>query len=396
MLKVNSKIHYLYNIENCFKNKYILFKICIIFPLILYIINFISIIYRFLSFKGIKYEIKKIENYLSFCNSYRLIKKFKKNNNPKITVISPMYNTQKFISRFLRSIQYQKFDNIEIILVDDCSIDKSIKIIDDYRKKDKRIILIKNRRKKGTFIARNIGALFAKGKYLILPDSDDIISESILDICYTFMEKTNYDLIRFNIYEGNGEISLNNVAKQYQEKFLEQPKLSTYSFYTNNELKKNDYFIHNKFIKKNVYIKALNNLNNFFLNIFLTLMEDQIINEILLRTAKSFYFLKNIGYYHINNKLSITKISSFKYKIQLNYLFIYLKYVFEYSKNVKFERDMTNLFLNRLNNKYQNKRIFKKALSNQKCDFCKDLFDKIIKDNYITNENKNMIKNSTK
>ena len=300
MLKVNSKIHYLYNIENCFKNKYILFKICIIFPLILYIINFISIIYRFLSFKGIKYEIKKIENYLSFCNSYRLIKKFKKNNNPKITVISPMYNTQKFISRFLRSIQYQKFDNIEIILVDDCSIDKSIKIIDDYRKKDKRIILIKNRRKKGTFIARNIGALFAKGKYLILPDSDDIISESILDICYTFMEKTNYDLIRFNIYEGNGEISLNNVAKQYQEKFLEQPKLSTYSFYTNNELKKNDYFIHNKFIKKNVYIKALNNLNNFFLNIFLTLMEDQIINEILLRTAKSFYFLKNIGYYHIN------------------------------------------------------------------------------------------------
>ena len=307
-----------------------------------------------------------------------------------------MYNTQKFISRFLRSIQYQKFDNIEIILVDDCSIDKSIKIIDDYRKKDKRIILIKNRRKKGTFIARNIGALFAKGKYLILPDSDDIISESILDICYTFMEKTNYDLIRFNIYEGNGEISLNNVAKQYQEKFLEQPKLSTYSFYTNNELKKNDYFIHNKFIKKNVYIKALNNLNNFFLNIFLTLMEDQIINEILLRTAKSFYFLKNIGYYHINNKLSITKISSFKYKIQLNYLFIYLKYVFEYSKNVKFERDMTNLFLNRLNNKYQNKRIFKKALSNQKCDFCKDLFDKIIKDNYITHENKNMIKNSTK
>ena len=119
----------------------------------------------------LQFEYKKIEDYLLFCNNNnnnKLKKKInnKKFNNPKISIISPVYNSEKFILRFLKSIENQNFFNIEIILVDDCSIDKSIKIIENYKVNDNRIILIKNKKNKGTFINRNIGLLFSKGKYL--------------------------------------------------------------------------------------------------------------------------------------------------------------------------------------------------------------------------------------
>ena len=169
------------------KNGLILLKICITFILILSIIYIFSIIKYFFSFFITKYEIKKIENFFAFCNNYQLIKKFQINNNPKISIISPIYNSGKFLFRFFRSIQYQYFNDIEIVLVDDCSIDNSIEIINEYKKEDQRIQLIKNRRKKGTFIARNIGALYAKGKYIIIPDSDDIIIYQVSKMLHIYL-----------------------------------------------------------------------------------------------------------------------------------------------------------------------------------------------------------------
>ena len=98
---------------------------------------------------------------------------------PKVSIISPVYNREKFILRFLRSIQNQKFKDVEIIFVDDCSKDKSVKLIEEYKKKDERIILIKNKKNKGTFICRNEGVLNSRGKYIMLSDPDDILSRNI-------------------------------------------------------------------------------------------------------------------------------------------------------------------------------------------------------------------------
>ena len=82
--------------------------------------------------------------------------------------------------RFIRSIQNQFFDDIEIIFIDDCSIDDSVKVIEENKKKDERIILLKQKVNKGTLISRNIGALLSKGEYLIFPDTDDILSRASL------------------------------------------------------------------------------------------------------------------------------------------------------------------------------------------------------------------------
>ena len=76
------------------------------------------------------------------------IRKYKKIKNPKISIISPVFNRERYLLRFIKSIYYQNFIDIEIIFIDDCSKDNSLTIIEDYQKGDKRIILIKNKKKK--------------------------------------------------------------------------------------------------------------------------------------------------------------------------------------------------------------------------------------------------------
>lgn len=76
---------------------------------------------------------------------------------------------------------------------------------------------------------------------------------------------------------------------------------------------------------------------------YMTYLEDQFMNYILQRTAKSFYYSKKIGYFYLPNSISITKNV---YKISLlriKFVFIYLKLIFEYSKNIKFQKDISNL-----------------------------------------------------
>lgn len=111
-------------------------------------------------------------------------KNLKKIDYPKISIVSPIFNRERNLIRFIKSIQYQIFEDIEIIIIDDCSNDMSVKLIEKLIRKDKRIILIKNKKNKGTFITRNIDIIYSKAKYFIAPDPDDIISKNILNICY--------------------------------------------------------------------------------------------------------------------------------------------------------------------------------------------------------------------
>ena len=167
------------------------------------IIFFLKIFYSYIDCKK---EYRNIEYFLKL--NIKSNKKFniKKKLLPKISVISPLFNSEKYISRFLNNIQYQNFYNIELILIDDNSIDNVKKIIKEYQKEDERIILLQNHKNKGTFICRNLGVLFSKGKYIIIPDPDDIISRNILNICYNYAEKKDYEIIRFNRYIGKDRV----------------------------------------------------------------------------------------------------------------------------------------------------------------------------------------------
>ena len=94
-------------------------------------------------------------------------------NIKKISVIIPIYNTEKYLEECLNSVINQNLKNIEIICIDDGSTDNSQKIIEKFRKFDKRIILL-TQKNKGSGISRNRGINISKGKYISFLDSDDI------------------------------------------------------------------------------------------------------------------------------------------------------------------------------------------------------------------------------
>ena len=340
-------------------------------------------------------EFNKIENYFKFCTNFMhsKLRRFLKNKFPKISVISPVYNREKYIFRFITSIQNQIFQDIEIIFIDDCSFDNSFKIIKELQKEDERILIIKHRKNKGTFISRNEGVLYSKGQYIILPDPDDILSQNILKICYNIVKRYNYEMIRFNIYIGNSNIFANDIIKGLKEKPIYQPQLSTYLFYGKGKLFQIDFNVSNKFIKKEAYIRALNSLTQYYLNLYLVSYEDGIMNYILFRAVKSFIFIKRIGYFYLINNESITmNISNIAIQ-NLKFMFIYLKIVFEYSKNTKYEKDMANYLLNELSNKFN---ISKNILFlNKDIKFYYDIINMYMNCNFITNRNKIILKNFT-
>ena len=212
----------------------LLIKFILIILFLIFNVNVIGNIKFIISQMKKQIEITKIENYLNIViNNANKIIKFNTIKNPKISIISPIYNREHFILRFLKSIQNQNFNKIEIILIDDFSKDNTITIIEEYKKKDKRILFLKNKKNKGTFISRNIASQYAKGDYLIFSDPDDIISKNILNRCYIYAKKYKYDIIRFNMYKGNKHIFYETIFNDLPNKPIYQPELSYYLFYGN-------------------------------------------------------------------------------------------------------------------------------------------------------------------
>lgn len=330
----------------------------------------------------------KYEKFLKICEN-KLIKlnHYIKVNNPKISIISPIYNREKYIVRFLKSIQYQNFKDIEIILIDDFSRDNSVKLIKKYKNIDKRIKLLKNIINKGTFKSRNLGFLYSKGQYVIFPDPDDILSKNILNLCYRYAKKYKYKVIRFNIYFVNKKrVVFNRIMNNFENRPIYQPELSTYIFYgNNNELELTDYYITNKFIKREIYLKALNIMNIAYLNSYIIFYEDQMINYIIYRISESFFFLKKIGYYYRKSMKSITKNLNKIHYLTLKFSFLFLKLVFDYSKNSKYQKDMVNLLFTILQG------YFTKKLSKIKY-YYKFFKNNFLKCSFITDENKYYLK----
>lgn len=90
----------------------------------------------------------------------------------KISIIVPVYNTEKFLEKCLNSLINQTLKDIEIICINDGSTDKSLQILEKFANKDKRIQII-NQTNSGLSVARNIGIKKAKGEYIGFVDSDD-------------------------------------------------------------------------------------------------------------------------------------------------------------------------------------------------------------------------------
>ncbi|CAA6812530.1 MAG: Putative N-acetylgalactosaminyl-diphosphoundecaprenol glucuronosyltransferase [uncultured Sulfurovum sp.] len=124
------------------------------------------------------------------------------NKNSLVSIITPSYNSVRFIKSTIKSVLNQTYENWEMIIVDDVSSDNSNEIIEKYSQKDSRIILIKLKENSGPAIARNRAIEEAKGRYIAFLDADDLWLPEKLDKQISFMNDKNsslsytaYDLI---------------------------------------------------------------------------------------------------------------------------------------------------------------------------------------------------------
>ena len=212
---------------------------------------------------------------------------------PKVSVIIPVYNIEKYLRECLDSIVNQTLIDLEIICVDDASPDNSFGILKEYEKKDNRVIVLRHHKNLGLSSARNTGLLRANGKYVYFMDGDDILDLETFEICYEQCSKYNLDVLTFDAetfldqkYMKNNFVDITNY--NYDRKNI----LSGSSFLHGKE------FFYNAFIQ-NAYKSSV------CLNIIRceTLKEEKIafspgiLHEDELFTIQLYFSSKRIMYY---------------------------------------------------------------------------------------------------
>ncbi|WP_411029407.1 glycosyltransferase family 2 protein [Spongiimicrobium sp. 3-5] len=109
------------------------------------------------------------------------------NDNPKVSIVTALYNSERFVSETIDAVISQTYKNWEMLIVDDCSTDNSVSIVKDYQKKDNRIKMFFLDRNSGAGVARNKAIKEAKGKIIAFLDSDDLWSPTKLERHVDFM-----------------------------------------------------------------------------------------------------------------------------------------------------------------------------------------------------------------
>ena len=116
-------------------------------------------------------------------------------NQIDVSVVVPVYNAKKYLRQCLESLLQQSLDRIEIICVNDCSTDSSLRILNEFQKRDVRVKIIKNETNKGGGESRNIGMQQAKGEYLAFVDSDDFFAKDMLLLMYEKAVSEDADIV---------------------------------------------------------------------------------------------------------------------------------------------------------------------------------------------------------
>lgn len=129
---------------------------------------------------------------------------------PKVSVIIPVYRTEKYIERCVRSLFNQTLDEIEYLFIDDCSPDNSIKILnnvlEDYPHRKEQVIIHRMSRNSGQAIVRNWGMQNATGEYVIHCDSDDWVDADMYRAMYDKAVEEHSDVVICDYAITNGTV----------------------------------------------------------------------------------------------------------------------------------------------------------------------------------------------
>lgn len=184
------------------------------------------------------------------------------------SIIIPTYNSESFIEECLDSLLGQTYRHFEIICVDDCSSDDSLKIMKEFAEKDNRLKVLEHKVNTGVGIARNTGLLEARGDYVLFVDSDDSLRDSALSELAKIIDGSNIDVVVFGVHP-----YLDEHCPQVEEGFIEKYEEyynSCFEIQGKHRVTTNNinYFIENLPVSPyKLYRKSFLDRNNFtFLN----------------------------------------------------------------------------------------------------------------------------------
>jgi glycosyltransferase involved in cell wall biosynthesis len=334
---------------------------------------------------------EKGKRFFKLCMNKTLINNntFTKEPVPFISVIIPVYSSEDKLWNCVRSVQNQNITNIEIVLVDDFSNNKTKDIIKQIMAEDPRILLINNKKNMGTLYSRCIGTLKSNGKYIFPLDNDDLFfDETILDTISTEAERGNFDIVEFKGTE-RYQFSIffpvfkdSEYSNHQHNLILYQPLLGQYPRRKNNISGIYDCFLWAKCIKSDVYKKTVNSMGEEIYKYKIIWGEDLITSFVLFRIAKSFKFISKYGISRFKSKSTASSTTP----SQLFYLsgILYTKVLLKFTQNNFFDKQLVADEVKRL------LRSFAKLNSENKIYF-KEVLKNVLNNNYISSNDKKII-----
>lgn len=216
---------------------------------------------------------------------------------PKISIFIPIYNKQEYIIESIKSIQKQTLKNIEIIAVNDCSTDNSLKILKKLAKRDSRIKIINNNNNHGLLYSRSMGILNSSGEYLMNLDPDDKLDgKNCLKFLYKIANLNNIDVVEFSYFH-NGTYYLKCI---HNNKIIKQPLLFNSSFGIDNLMI--DDVLWNKLINRKLMLKVYILFKQRIYNRKWNYGEDTVWSVLINKNAESKICInKNFYIYNVNN-----------------------------------------------------------------------------------------------
>ena len=236
------------------------------------------------------------------------IPKINTKEKPKITIVIPVYNEEKYIKNVLKSIQLQTLKEVEILFIDDKSTDKSVKKILGFKKEDPRIRLIKNVKNRGILYNRIYGGLQARGNYVSFIDADDLFANpQILEMSYQKCLEHNLDILEFDYFGGRFNINtlefrdvflFTNENKKLYDKVYYQPEIKKKFFYQQGTEDILAGIVYNKIYSHKLIEKMADYIGIEFWNQHFIYMEDFLMVFAIARNAERVMLLGYGGIFH--------------------------------------------------------------------------------------------------
>lgn len=245
-----------------------------------------------------------------------------------ISIIIPVYNAEKYIRRCLESVIEQESDSfdIECVLVDDCTPDRSMDIVNEvirsYIGSKIKFIILRHQSNKGVSVARNSGIAEASGDFLYFIDSDDEIAENALKYLFSFLVYyPNVDLVMGNILWMEQSLLLNIPLKKHKNNpYLIKDKDLIWKLVLRRKL---DRHVVNKLIRRSIIIE-----NKIFFDEKITIYEDVTWTYKLFSSISSLLVLPAFTYKYEVNSASITHSTDQKARQTVESLTVVSDYVY--------------------------------------------------------------------